>query len=80
MRVTPCDNGRRCGVGKVAPCPFPALHWVQNPIAEPWRFCGPCFAVLLAAGRIAYPNLGKKEFDRRERVRVGKPRLAAGGE
>lgn len=63
-----CDNGRRCGAGKVPPCDRPARHWITWGGGPPIKLCEPHFQQAFPA--ITEPYLSKAEFDRRERERL----------
>lgn len=63
-----CENGNRCGKGKVPPCTREARHSIQSDpaVIEPISLCDICFQAALAAGLVTEPFISKTEFDRRE--------------
>lgn len=69
-----CDNGRRCGYGKVSPCQNAAIHYicVTDGTADrpaPIKLCNDHFTVALSLGLITRPFMGKEVFDQNERER-----------
>lgn len=74
MVMTMCQAGKECGMSGwwTVPCDKPAVHGITNPAGPPILLCDLHFMEVSAAGLVKDENIGKEEFDRRERVRKSK--------
>jgi hypothetical protein len=67
-----CQAGRQCGFGGkwITPCPAEAIHAIASPAQAPILLCDQHFQEVAAAGLVVDVNIGKEEFDRREKERT----------
>lgn len=71
VMVYMCQAGRGCGFGGkwVTPCPSESIHSIAVPGRPPIMLCDQHFQEVAAVGLVLEQNIGKEEFDRREKER-----------
>jgi hypothetical protein len=70
-----CHAGRSAFFGGrwQEPCPQGARHYIGSPKADPIALCDAHFREVNDAGLVSEPDIGEREYMRREGERVGEP-------